>query len=168
MKKILFIFLFICKNSSIILAQDLVVLNQKDIQKILIAHNKERHLVGVSDLVWDDSIANFAKNWASFLAGEDNGLKHRKNNAFGENLASFNGYDFSADFGVNLWLREKKDYKYSPIENNNNQKAIGHYTQLVWKNSTKVGCACVQSKSKTFYFVCNYDPPGNYIGEFPY
>ena len=80
MKKILFIFLFICKNSSIILAQDLVVLNQKDIQKILIAHNKERHLVGVSDLVWDDSIANFAKNWASFLAGEDNGLKHRKNN----------------------------------------------------------------------------------------
>ena len=168
MKKTFFIFFILCKYTSLIYAQEFIALNQNDIQKILIAHNSERQLVGVSNLVWDDSIANFAKEWAVFLASQNKGLKHRNHNTYGENLASFNGYDFSADFGVNLWVKEKKVYKYAPIKNNENQKAIGHYTQLVWKTSTKVGCACVQSVSKTFYFVCNYDPPGNYIGEFPY
>lgn len=43
---------------------------------------------------------------------------------------------------------------------------FGHFTQLVWKSSTKVGCATVQCPAGTvlglpsWYTVCNYSPPG--------
>jgi pathogenesis-related protein 1 len=39
---------------------------------------------------------------------------------------------------------------------------------VIWKNTTQVGCGCAVSQSGAFFFVCNYDPPGNYIGQKPY
>jgi len=43
----------------------------------------------------------------------------------------------------------------------------GHFTQVVWKSSTQVGCAVAgPSKSGWFYVGCNYTPPGNYQGQY--
>lgn len=44
--------------------------------------------------------------------------------------------------------------------------ASGHFTQMVWKGSEQLGCGSVTTSSGALYVVCNYSPPGNYIGEF--
>ncbi len=37
--------------------------------------------------------------------------------------------------------------------------ATGHFTQLVWKDTTRIGCGYNFGCSMKTY-VCNYDPPG--------
>ncbi len=53
----------------------------------------------------------------------------------------------------------------------------GHYTQIVWRSTQKLGCGIkVCTKNSPFgasfptwtYVVCNYQPPGNIIGQKPY
>ena len=47
-------------------------------------------------------------------------------------------------------------------------RAVGHYTQLVWATSTRIGCGGVKyrdGKFNKFYLVCNYGPTGNWLGE---
>ena len=39
----------------------------------------------------------------------------------------------------------------------------GHFTQQIWKNTKKMGCARAFSNG-TDYVVCNYSPPGNNMG----
>lgn len=76
-------------------------------------------------------------------------------------------------FGAtDAWASEKAYYDYA----NNTQKAgyeskaIGHYTQLAWQKSTKIGCG--RAISATDYpaewVVCRYTVPGNYNGNKPY
>jgi hypothetical protein len=77
---------------------------------------------------------------------------------------------------VRAWADEVADYDY---ENNScvTGEQCGHYTQVVWRTTTRVGCATkVCTKNSPFgaqaptwqYWVCNYDPPGNYQGQRPY
>jgi hypothetical protein len=55
-----------------------------------------------------------------------------------------------------------KDYSYS---SGVFSSGTGHFTQLVWVNSTGLGCAA-QVCSSFNLLVCKYWPPGNYQGEF--
>jgi hypothetical protein len=41
-----------------------------------------------------------------------------------------------------------------------------HFTQMVWKSTTQVGCAYKVDCQKGAFFVCNYVPPGNFDGQF--
>ncbi len=43
---------------------------------------------------------------------------------------------------------------------------IGHFTQVVWRNSTKMGVARASNSSGWTYVVTNYSPPGNYVGQY--
>ena len=73
---------------------------------------------------------------------------------------------------VDAWASEKAYYDYET----NKQKpgyeneAVGHYTQIVWKDTTKVGCAKAHSQTDFGgdWIVCRYSPPGNFIGYKPY
>ncbi|KAF4378489.1 hypothetical protein G4B88_027549 [Cannabis sativa] len=49
-----------------------------------------------------------------------------------------------------------------------NPWACLHYTQVVWRDSTRLGCAKVHCNVEGIIVICNYDPPGNYIGQRPY
>ena len=41
---------------------------------------------------------------------------------------------------------------------------VAHYTQIVWRGSTAVGCALASSRTDD-YLVCRYSPPGNVVGQ---
>ncbi|KAK3844494.1 MAG: CAP domain-containing protein, partial [Linnemannia gamsii] len=80
---------------------------------------------------------------------------------YGENLAA--GYkDFKT--GIAAWYDEHTQYNYN---GGGFSGATGHFTQVVWKGSKRIGCAkkfCPGS-NWTIY-ICNYDPPGNVSGQF--
>ena len=134
--------------------------------EILNAHNSERKLVGNVDLTWDNSLEEFAANWATTLATRDNGLSHRPNNPYGENCYWTSASNVQPSEAILSFNQEKLDYLYGPVTETN-YAATGHYTQVIWYKTTRVGCAAVRSSSEIFV-VCNYDPPGNLIGDYPY
>ncbi|XP_043716056.1 pathogenesis-related protein 1A-like [Telopea speciosissima] len=127
-------------------------------------HNAARSDVGVGSMTWDDTVAAYAQNYANQRAG-DCAHKH-SGGQYGENIA-WNSGDMSATDAVKLWVDEKAYYDY-----NSNSCAEGqqcdHYTQVVWRNSVKLGCGRVTCNSGGTFITCNYDPPGNYVGERPY
>ncbi|XP_015892933.3 pathogenesis-related protein 1 [Ziziphus jujuba] len=134
-------------------------------QDYLNAHNSARSAVGVGPLVWDDRVAAFAQDYANQRKG-DCKLVH-SGGPYGENLA-WSSADLSGTDAVKMWVDEKADYDY-----NSNScaagKQCGHYTQVVWRNSARVGCAKVKCDNGGGTFIgCNYDPPGNYVGQRPY
>lgn len=67
---------------------------------------------------------------------------------------------------TDMWYNElyKPGYTYG----DDYSSGIGHFTQVVWANSERIGCGIgVASSGNAFFGVAQYDPPGNYEGEFP-
>ncbi|KAJ8769003.1 hypothetical protein K2173_023998 [Erythroxylum novogranatense] len=129
------------------------------------AHNAARAAVGVGPVTWDDKVAAFSQNYASQRADDCN-LVHSTNRPYGENLAMSTG-DLSGAEAVKLWVDEKPFYDYGSNSCAEGQ-VCGHYTQVVWKNSVRIGCAKVRCGNGGTFIGCNYDPPGNYVGQQPY
>ena len=132
-------------------------------KQLVEAHNRVRRAHGVEPLSWSDTLAGYAKSWADRLASEG-GLHHHPNPKYGENLYLISGGDASADEVVAAWASEENDYDY---KSNSCRSRCGHYTQIVWRESKEVGCGVGQS-GKVQVWVCEYNPPGNVIGERPY
>ena len=132
-------------------------------KQILEAHNRIRHSHGVEPLAWSDDLASYAKPWADRLASEGR-LYHHPKPKYGENLYLISGGAASADEVVASWESESTDYDY---RSNSCRSRCGHYTQIVWRDSKQLGCAVGRS-GKTEVWVCEYNPPGNVIGERPY
>ena len=42
----------------------------------------------------------------------------------------------------------------------------GHFTQVVWVNSTELGMGHAKSQSGSVYTVARYAPAGNFMGQF--
>ncbi|KAI3930072.1 hypothetical protein MKX01_020742 [Papaver californicum] len=130
------------------------------------AHNTARANVGVVAMTWDATVEEYAQDYANLRAA-DCKLQH-SGGKYGENIAWSSSLTFSGVSAVNLWVAEKAYYSY-PANTCQAGKVCGHYTQVIWKNSIRLGCgrANCTSNSGTF-IVCSYDPPGNYIGQLPY
>ncbi|CAL5377555.1 unnamed protein product [Camellia sinensis] len=138
---------------------------QNSPQDYLNAHNAARAQVGVGPMTWDNNLATYAQNYANSRMGDCN-LIH-SGGPYGENLAEGSG-SFTGTDGVNLWVGEKPYYDYNSNSCVGGQQCL-HYTQVVWRNSVRLGCARVQCTNNGWWFViCSYDPPGNYIGQRPY
>jgi len=130
---------------------------------MLIAHNQVRERVEVPPLRWSDRLAAQAQDWASRLVSEDQ-FYHRPHPIFGENLFEITGRRASPADVVGYWSSESKDYSYPA---NTCRDICGHYTQLVWSGTREVGCAVARDSLREVW-VCNYNPPGNWVGERPY
>jgi len=139
---------------------------EEEKKMILERHAFWRDDVGLGPLEWSDEMAVLADDWAKKLANNNCGFKHRPNNKFGENLFYGTAGYYTAGDAVDAWGEEKADYNYAKNKCKPN-KMCGHYTQIVWKTTTKVGCAKSICNGNVIW-VCNYDPPGNWIGEKPY
>ncbi|XP_050210997.1 pathogenesis-related protein 1B-like [Mercurialis annua] len=134
-------------------------------QDYLNAHNAARAQVGVSNIVWDNTVAAYAQNYANSRISDCN-LVH-SNGPYGENLAKGSSSSMTGTAAVNLWVAEKPYYDYGSNTCTGGKQCL-HYTQVVWQNSVRVGCARVQCTNGWWFVTCNYDPPGNYIGQKPY
>jgi pathogenesis-related protein 1 len=130
--------------------------------------NAKRRDVGVAPLEWSPELASAAQQWANHLA-TDRGcaLEHTENNKYGENLFGGRGAAFTALEAAQKWYAEIENYKYGVITDANWDQA-GHYTQMIWNTTTKVGMGRATCSGGLVVIVAEYDPAGNYTGEKPY
>jgi len=143
-------------------------LNTQDaaIAEILNAHNKYRTALDIPPLKWSDKLAKDANAWADRLADERR-MYHSSGTGEGENLwMGTSGY-YSLTQMVDAWGGEKRYYKngtFPDVSTSGNWSDVGHYTQVIWRNTAEVGCAKSTGGGNDF-FVCRYSPQGNYIGQ---
>jgi pathogenesis-related protein 1 len=130
---------------------------------MLAAHNAVRARIGIPPLTWSDKLAQHADTWAYVLLTRKQ-FAHSPKPSYGENLFEIGGAAASPAQVVREWAAESRDYDY---KFNKCRGVCGHYTQVVWAATKEVGCA-VARNSRLEIWVCNYDPPGNWIGKRPY
>ena len=137
-----------------------------EIANMVQKNNEIRAAVGVlTPLSWNDALAISAQNHADTLA--ESGTMTHSQSGYGENIyASFEQADYSD--AVNVWFTENVYYNYASNSCTGGQDCE-HYTQLIWEETTEVGCgrATIGTQNSTV-IVCQYNPPGNIAGEQPY
>ncbi|KAI3445854.1 hypothetical protein Pfo_002519 [Paulownia fortunei] len=138
---------------------------QNSAQDYVNAHNTPRGQVGIGTVTWNTTLANYAQNYANQRIS-DCALTHSYG-PYGENLAKGSSSTFTGVAAVNLWVAEKSCYDYNTNSCTGGNQCL-HYTQVVWRDSVRVGCARVKCNNGWYYVVCSYDPPGNWEGEWPY
>lgn len=146
-------------------------------QEWVAAHNAQRAAVmpapstALPEVTWSATVAATAQAWADRC-----NFQHNAASGYGENLfaSAGGGAPDTPTEVVADWVSEKADYTYS-TNTCAAGKACGHYTQVVWRSSVRIGCAqktCTTGSpfgSGTWSFIlCNYDPPGNFVGQKPY
>lgn len=130
---------------------------------MLAAHNAVRERTGVTPLAWSDRLAARAQDWADTLVARRQ-FVHRPNSTYGENLFEITGATASSAEVVGAWAEESRNYDY---RTNKCRGVCRHYTQIVWGATKEVGCAVSRGGGREVW-VCDYDPPGNWVGERPY
>lgn len=146
-------------------------LTDGEIQKLLAEHNRVRFEAGVGPVTWAPDLAAYAQQWADHLAGNECRIKHRPaagkgQGIYGENLFTGTAGYYDVGDGVRAWESEKQFFKGGVVTLANVQQ-VGHYTQLVWRGTTQVGCGKAECRGRII-LVCNYSPPGNVVDEAPY
>ncbi|KAK4887811.1 hypothetical protein RN001_004082 [Aquatica leii] len=175
----------------------IVKLTDAQRQLILNVHNKFRCKVALGKetrgkqpaaknmriMSYDRELEFIAQCWANACNGasliHDACRRTRKHEHVGQNL----GYISSSANNINVTEATLQliDYWYDEVAIFNNQWVldtrdrgfkVGHYTQMVWADTHRLGCAAIQYTTKQFdgnkwyefLLVCNYAPGGNYIG----
>lgn len=131
-------------------------------------HNSKRNLhQNTPPLTWSDSLSAWAFTYANSLRGTEydpcsGRLLHSSNRGFqGENIAFATQSNPTAL--VDLWYDEIQYYDYNDITGiTHNNQDVGHFTQVVWVDTTEVGCAVIDCPANDgTYLLCEYTPAGN-------
>lgn len=139
-------------------------------------HNIHRSNHSAPAVSWDSTLAEYAQNTAEGCVFEHD--MNQGSGGYGQNLASWGSsgdissqqLEMAAGAITNQWYNgEVTKWNYYGLDNppsGANLLDWGHFTQVVWKDTTKIGCATVQCPAGSvlsldaWYTVCNYDPPG--------
>ncbi|CAN0912418.1 Pathogenesis-related protein PR-1 [Linum grandiflorum] len=131
--------------------------------------NAARAALKLPPLRWDNRLARYA-TWYANQRRQDCAMVH-SNGPYGENIfwGSGSGAGWTPAHAASAWVKERKSYSYRSNSCGGGSEGCGHYTQIVWRRTVRVGCArVVCNGGKGVFMSCNYDPPGNYVGERPY
>ena len=131
------------------------------------AQNGYRGQYGENGFNWADDLAASAQNWANNLANT-NSFYHSGTDGVGENLAAGTSGYYDTNALVKMWGDEGQYFiqgcTFPDCSTTGNWEDVGHYTQMVWRNTNEVGCG-IASGNGMDYLVCQYRPPGNYMGQ---
>jgi hypothetical protein len=136
--------------------------------RLLIPHNQERAAWRVPPLTWDPALAAAADRYAVELARTERwGHSNRAARPDqGENLWMGTRGAFTPEQMVAGWLSERRLYRpgiFPNVTRSRNWTDVGHYSQVIWRGTTRVGCA-IRSSRRDDYLVCRYSPAGNVDG----
>jgi hypothetical protein len=140
--------------------------------RLLAVHNRERAQHDLPPMRWNASLAESARQWAVYLAssGRFEHAPARGRQAQGENLWAGTKNVYSLEQMVDAWAQERRYFKPGDFPDNSSTgrvSDVGHYTQLVWRDTREVGCAKATGLREDV-LVCRYGQPGNFIGEAPF
>lgn len=132
---------------------------------ILNSTNVFRSQHNASAVTWNTTLSAFASSYLASMGSEspESGSEcdfAHSGGPYGENLAL--GCD-EVTGCVDLWGDEREQFYYGDP---GFSEQTGHFTQLVWKNTTAVGCGSRLCGTRGWYLVCEYWPRGNVIGQF--
>ena len=150
-------------------------LDTNKVNEVLLAqHNKYRKMHDAPELTLDNELIKLASDYSAALAFKSDifsitpsGSKNKNKENLGENIFTCTSvikpdcYDVSSTKPVDEWYNEINNYNYSQpgftIDSS-------HFSQLVWKETSKMGCgASVRDDGVTYKVVCNYYTAGNIL-----
>ena len=161
-------------------------LSQAQIDQFVSAHNQARSgplnpppMPALPPVAWDPVLADSAYGYLAkciSTASPPALVDHNANRSTDYQALGGTGYVGENIFGstgtptpagaVARWMSEASQYDYNTSPNG----TAGHYTQVVWRASVKIGCAIVDCPNVTFHstVLCDYAPGGNIQGQKPY
>lgn len=140
---------------------------------MLDGQNAARSPLGLAPLIWDDTLATDAFAYAQVLARTQKfahsvqpaGPAHE-----GENLFTGTRGAYSYREMVGYWVAERTNFVNGQVPASSRTGTfgdVGHYSQIVWRDTRRVGCALASSRTDD-YLVCRYSPSGNVFGSTAY
>lgn len=143
-----------------------------DVARLLTGHNAERARLGLPALKWNAALASDAREWARVLAsrGELEHASPAQRKGHGENLWMGTAGAWNAEGMVQMFLDERRYFRaaaFPYVSLTGEWSDVGHYSQIVWRDTKEVGCALDRAKGLDV-LVCRYYPAGNVLGQAPY
>lgn len=130
-------------------------------QQFVAAHNRVRASHCAGPLTWSAKLATVAQRWAESLRDQGCMFGH-SGGQYGENLAAGTQGALDPEATVAMWYDELKLYRFP---DGGFSMKTGHFTQVVWRGTSQVGCGHSVCNGMDIW-VCEYDPPGNWEGQY--
>ena len=136
--------------------------------RLLAIHNRERAAIGAPLLVWDRNLATAAAAYGPALIARGR-LAHsepRSRPGEGENLWMGTRGAYSLEEMAGDWAGERVLFRpgvFPNVSTSGKWSDVGHYTQMIWRGTTSVGCS-LQRSARWDYLICRYSPRGNVVG----
>ena len=137
--------------------------------RLLAIHNRERAAVGAAPLVWDSGLAAAAAAYGPALERLGK-LAHSPpagRPGQGENLWMGTRDAYALEEMAGGWAEEKRLFRpgiFPAVSTSGKWSDVAHYTQMIWKGTSRMGCA-IRKSPRWDFLICRYGPPGNVVGQ---
>lgn len=146
-----------------------------DMRGVLELHNQARAATNSAPMTWHAGLAETAAAWAAQCQWEHAPANQRvyQGQTLGENLSAGSGSSWTPAALAQGW-NDEIEYYDCPTNSCAPGEVCGHYTQVIWRSSTQLGCALHDCTTGSpfgggawRFLVCRYMPAGNFVGQRP-